>query len=332
MSRHRLHRVVLAVLVFVASLVAFDRLLFGAFQRLQEQPDGRPEMRRKLETLPDKPRYQMLVLGTSRTFEAVHPAIIHQELGIRSFKEAFQGKGPRYNFEFYELYKQIVGKPRWIVYGVDYFLFDIQSEKWAMDRFAAARDARPAANGGPLLMAANKRTNDALLLNRLERLQHAWFPEETFDPERRVTDMEAYTGSAVSKITSAEVPAAYERIPFRRFPGREGEYFVKLLKQWEDEGVGVLLVNPPDYVATYETDYERREFLAYFNDLTARFRNCTFLNYDDPRVFPLNDRRYFIDGGYGNPNSHLSKPGVERFNRLFIPDLRRFVGTSAQTR
>ena len=40
-----------------------------------------------------------------------------------------------YNYFFYQEYKKHMGKPRVVIYGVDYFLFKITSERHWMRRF-----------------------------------------------------------------------------------------------------------------------------------------------------------------------------------------------------
>ena len=196
-----------------------------------------------------------------------------------------------------------------------------------MGRFAkGTATTEDAVERGPLLMLANKRTDDRAIIRALEHLQQRWLPPVgQFDPERNVRDMEAYTGNTVSKVSARETPTSYERVPFVPFPGREGQYLTRLLQQWADEGVAVLLIDTPDYIATYQTNFERDRFVEAVNALVGNRSNCVFINYSDPRRFPLQEAAYFVDGEYGNPNSHLARPGVVQFNRLFLADLRRFV-------
>lgn len=327
-TRTPLPRLIGAVIVFVVSLLAFDRVFFaGSLALRRAAADTRSELQRKLDGLVDKDRYQVLVLGTSRTFEAIHPLSLRQELGVRVFKEAFQGKGPRYYYEFYQLYKKSVGVPRLIIWGVDYFIFNIESDALKMGRFSR-RDApiNFPTKQGPLLMVANKAANEQALLAYLRKLQRGLLPQaqsSQFDPDINVRDMEKYAGNTLSKVRTRREPAGYEKYGFRRFPGEEGEYLMKLLRQWEAEGVGVMLVALPDFIGTYRSNYETDEFVRAFQDIAAQHRHCVFLNYNDPARFPLTEPTLFVDGDYGNPNSHLSLGGVREFDRLFIPDVRK---------
>lgn len=328
-------RTALAVLVFVLAVVAFDRIFFTALQLAQPPVDRRSELRKKLDGLPDKRQYRMLILGTSRTFDAVHPAYIARELGIRSYKEAFQGKGPRYNYEFYQLYERVVGRPKWVIYGVDYFLFEITSEQWAMDRFNMRADARGGGQmrGGVLLTLANKPADDRTIVRALEALQERMVVPSghQFDAEKNPADMDAYLGPDVYQPTGREIPVTFDPKPFPPFPGAEGRYFARLLEQWRAEGVGVMLIYTPDYVRVHERNYEHAKAVACFRRLIQNHPNCVFIDYCDPRKFPLYRASFFEEGGRPIAvNSHLSKYGVVEFNRLFIPDLRRFIQGSEQ--
>jgi hypothetical protein len=251
---------------------------------------------------------------------------------VRAYKEAFQGKGPRYNYEFYRLYRQIVGVPKLVIYGVDYFIFSIASEPWAMERFARPGAPPPReVRRGPLLMLANKEANDrglVGLLGRLQRLVPA--PESApLDPDRNVRDMERYTGNPLTKVVERPAPAHFVKIPYPRFPGVEGQYLVELLRQLDADGVRVMFVYPPDYIATYLTDFEVEDFVRTFEQITANQCKGVFFNYNDPRRFPSSQPSYFVDGDYGNPNSHLSLKGIAQFNRLFLPDVKKMWALAA---
>jgi hypothetical protein len=149
-----------------------------------------------------------------------------------------------------------------------------------------------------------------------------------FNPERYQSDMEAYRGSDNARTGDppAPEPRRYSRNPFPVFPGEEGEYFVKLLTDLEADGVKVLLVGLPDFIATYRTDLEQDRYAATIGRLAAAHSNCVFINYDDPKRFPLATPEYFQDGRWGNPNSHLSKKGVAALLPIFLPDLEKALG------
>ncbi|RPJ71173.1 MAG: hypothetical protein EHM24_13205, partial [Acidobacteria bacterium] len=169
-GRTAVQEVTMAVLVFIASVLVLDRAASAGLTRLGRWAESRSEVRRTLDALPDKASYDVLVLGTSRTFEAVHPAHIERALGVKAFKEASKGKGLRYGYEFYTLYKAIVGRPKVVVYGADYFMFGMPSDTGALSRLRGAGTGAGEGEGqalAPLLTLARKGPNDHAILGAL---------------------------------------------------------------------------------------------------------------------------------------------------------------------
>jgi hypothetical protein len=245
---------------------------------------------------------------------------------VKAFKEASKGKGLRYHYEFYHLYKRLVGTPRLVIFGLDHFMFGMESEAQLMRRFGGSGPSAPPATAlwPPLLMVANKPANERAVVRILERLQAtAVAAMGDFDPDNNVDDMESYEGNPVSKVTDRAQPARFGTVAYARYPGIEGEYFTRLVQEWNDDGVVVVFVYPPDYIATQRTNVEHDQFIAHVRQLVHGCAKCVVLDYSDPVRFPLATPAYFWDGGYGNPNSHLSKMGVEQWNRVFLPDLKR---------
>ena len=315
-----------ALAVLIACLLAFDRAASAGLDRLSRWLDRESQLRERLAALPDKAAYKVLVLGTSRTYESIHPAAIERELGVKAYKEASKGKGLRYSYEFYRLYREIVGKPKVLVYGIDYFIFGLPSEDAVMRQFDTAPQRRTSPHAVPLETLAHKAENDRVIVRILERVQRRFFAAE-FDPEHNQADMAAYTGPAVSRVIPRPEPARYHRVEYARFPSLEGEFLVKLLQACAADGVRVMFVYPPDYEATRRTNFEHEAFVSDFRRLIAGTPNTFFFDYDDPARFPVADAALFWDGDWGSSNSHLSRRGAEVFGRLYIPDLRRVLSS-----
>jgi hypothetical protein len=321
-ARHTAASVTAALALFVASLFVFDRAASAALDRLYLWVEGESQLHQQLAAIPDKRAYQVLVLGSSRTFESVHPSAI-ERLGVKAYKEAGKGKGLRYSYEFYRLYRAAVGKPRLVIYGVDYFVFGMPSEQALLRRFDASSPDGPARAGSPVQLwtLARKDVNDRTIVRILERAQRrmSW----SFDPEHNQADMAIYTGPKASRVVPRGEPAHYQRVPYARFPSLEGEYLLRLLEACAADGTVVMFVYPPDYEATRRTNFEHDAFVAEFRRLIAGAPNARFYDYDDPSRFPVSDASFFWDGDWGNSNSHLSQRGAEAFARLYLPDLAR---------
>lgn len=325
-SRPPWRRALYRLALFLLFLLAFDRLLFLGLRAAEEAYSRRTvaaTLQEKFAAVRDRDEVRVLILGTSRAFEGIHPAWIRKRLGVRSFKEAFVGKGPKYNYFFYQEYKKHMPLPRVVVYGVDYFLFNIKSERHWLQRFPQALVGQDRPNRGVSLLLANKAQTDRFFQLLLDGLKAETGGDANYQAEMDPERMEAYCGAASSGAIDPERPSHFKRVLFPRPPGQEGRFFKRLLLRAREDGVQVLLVALPDYIGTYWTNRGQKKFRDYFRRLDKSFANVRFLNYNDPRAFALERAELFLDGGYGHTNSHLSRSGAEIFNRLLIEDLRR---------
>ncbi len=309
-------------------LGVLDRGLSWTMQAIESRYySGRNEFQRKLAGYLSDRRFDTLVLGTSRTSEGILPVLLEAEgrPQVSSvFKEAYQGKGPRYQLEFYRLFKKHAGPPRLLVYGVDYFFYSIQSDQRWMSRFSSANPWRPPApRQAPLLLLQRKHQHDVFFNDLIDdlndRARRRVAPTtDSFEQSRR------YMGVPhdPSRLVTVK-PPTYKPARMPRPPGREGAAFEKLLAETCADGVRVVLVSLPDYIGTYETNIELPSFHEHLAELARRHPHVTVLIYNDPRRFNLDDPSLFIDGGWGRTNSHLSTAGAAELSRLLARDLAR---------
>lgn len=322
--RQALYRLTLFLFFFCV----FDRLLFLSLRAVEDAYSRRvtaSTLQEKFAAVRDKEQFQVLVLGTSRTFDGIHPYYIRKWLGVRAFKEAFVGKGPKYNYFFYQEYKKHMPLPRVVVYGVDYFLFNIKSERHWMQRFPPALVGADPHRSGVSLLLANKPHIDRFAQFLIDGLKAEVGGDANYQIEKDPERMENYCGVVSPGKIDPERPPRFTRILFPPPPGEEGHFFKRFLLRAREDGVQVLLVALPDYIGTCWTNRNQNKFRAYFHHLEKDFANVHFYNYNDPLKFDLEQTELFIDGGYGNTNSHLSKRGAEIFNRLLVKDLRRYL-------
>jgi hypothetical protein len=315
--------------MFLFFLFLFDRLLFVTFRRVESLYYGSHSpspLADKFAAAPFKGEYRVLILGTSRTYNGIHPGFIWDELGIRAFKEAYVGKGPMYNYYFYQEYKKYLGQPRVVIYGVDYFLFNITSERHWLKRFNEIQAAASKFSGGVSLLLANKPRLDEFINTFLNDLKNDIANESKYLNERDLVRMDTYRGAVSPGRISEEEPLLYRKVGFARFPGKEGIYFKRLIDELQKDRVQVLLVALPEYIGTYRTNHSQRKFQQFFMKFAKARPGVFFYNYDLPRKFDLSRADFFTNGGYGKANSHLSKAGSEVFNRLLLRDLRRHLG------
>jgi hypothetical protein len=270
--------------------------------------------------------YNVLILGTSRSYEGIHPCYFNEIPGIKAFKETYRGKGPKYYYYFYQLYKKYAGVPKMVVIGVDYFVFNVTSDPQWMARFKeeVPKDKYDILEA-PLLLVRHKKKIDNFHNNVMIRLKQKKDPDADKDSFKDIIDIQKYRGidKPIKELLTKRVKGHF-RQDYIYFPGKEGKYFAKLLKELNNENVTVILAGLPDYIGTFRTNYQRIAFMTQLKDLIRNFQNVHIYNYNKVREFPLDNETFFNDGGYGQTNSHLSEKGAEHFCRLLINDIKKY--------
>ena len=316
--------------IFILLLFIADRGLFRFFLTLEKNA-SRYDLENKLRAIPEKGKYEVLVFGTSRTFNAIQPAYVNPVVGTRLFKESYMGKGPRYNYYFYKIYKRIFGVPKVVVYGLDYFLFEHKFREDILQRFPEYKDLPGAYMNGPSLLLANKERIDQYIINcALNKIQkQTTAGRRLYNPEENFADMESYPGAVVKKESQVvtEIPPDFKKkkVPYEAFPGKEGVYFLRLLEELKKDNVTIFLITIPDHIGTYRTHRGNRRFVQDHGSLLKRlnYEGHAFLaDYNSPKRFPMDDTECFFNGGYGQIISHLSIKGSKIFCEMFAKDLK----------
>jgi len=311
---------------FLFFIFLFDRGLYYVLFRLEQNLYSKNKFEQRFEKFMEGRSYDTLILGTSRAYEGIHPYYFSERLGISAYKETFRGKGPKYNYYFYQLYKKYAGIPKVVIYGVDYFVFNITSDPKWMARFKARtpKDTFKIFES-PLLLLSNKNKIDNFHNNLMIRLKEKNDPDQNTDSFKDIIDIQTHLGiEHPDKKINTDPSGKFGRQVFPRYPGKEGKYLDMLIEELSRDGVTVILVGLPDYIGSYKTNYERRKFQLQLKTYRRDFKNVHILNYNRPRRFPLSNVGFFSDGGYGQTNSHLSKKGAELFCNLLIEDIREF--------
>ena len=323
-------RVAADLFLLLVCLFLFDRGLYFLSRKAQDFVHSGIALNRKFETIRDPAGRKILILGTSRTYEGIHPMHLRRGLGMDVYKESYVSKGPAYNYYFYRYYRRAIGIPKIVIYGIDYFIFALHSNERLLRIFPeTAQAARPYHRGLSLLMAnrgeLGELVNDAL--TELDRTLGARnLPVDDTMPDK----MDIYHGTQSDGSLSVNPPAYFKPVPYTPYPGEEGEYLDALLKSLQSDGVKVVLVILPEFIGTYRTNFERGKLTGDLERLAARYNNIRILNYNLPDRFPLNKPRYFIDGGYGKMNSHLSMNGSRVFDFMLVEDLKAILNSDSR--
>jgi hypothetical protein len=304
------------MLWLVLFLFLFDRGLFyltvSAENRFYRDPSFAERFQEFIKAKP----FSTLILGTSRAFAAFQPYSFGKILGQEAFIEARSGKGPKYNWFFYEFYKRCAGPPKVVVYGIDYFIFKTKSKERWLARFDRTRE-RIAPFSAPSLLLKNKDDIEDFLVDVIARMGPA--EDNACRSTQDFIKAQDYVGREITpgKVVTQK-PRDFHGQRYRAYPGKEGPYLKRLLMEWGRDGVTVLLIIIPDYIGTYETNFEQQKSLKDLKRLTRGHPNVHIYNFNRSNAFPLEREEYFYNGGWGKSNSHLSKKGVELFNRLLL--------------
>lgn len=320
-SDSKLKRALSATLLFLLSLLLFDRLLFFLISTTESALFTDQAFKDEFKEFMKKKPISTLILGTSRTYEGIHPRYFLEILGENAYKEAQFGKGPKYNYYFYQFYRKQAGIPDIVIYGVDYFTFNMESRNRWLSRFNYRSEADYFMPG--MLLLKHKNKINEFIDSLIEGLKTVLVKKSGPSTQRDFMEIQNYLGINPKKNTIiSRKPAHFKRFRYQKSPGIEGDHFISLLELLNRDNVSVFLVMLPDYYGTNSSNIYKRVFIRDIRDLANRYSNVSVYNYNSMHKFPLKRTEYFLNGGYGLTNSHLSRKGAYLFNRIFLDDIR----------
>ena len=320
-------KTILIILLFFVLFVSFDRFFSFIIVYAENNFFNKSSMKEPLKKYLKNKDFNTLLFGTSRTYEGIHPENFKDIKELKMFKIAFVGHGPKYNYFFYKMYKREAGIPEYLIYGIDYFIFNLktpilplsevevdESQKVKIDFFSPS-----------FLLLKNKKKNDIFFNDTIEFLKYK-------SDESRVkflSDLQVYLGADKALFKKHKVitekPRKYKRIGYFPSPGKEGYYFSKLLDQLKKDKVKVIFVIIPEHFGTFKTNWGRKKLYIYLDEIKKKYENIKVWNFNKRKIFTLHNSEYFLDGGYGKTNSHLSKKGSMIFNQKLKVKLKNYL-------
>ncbi len=324
-SNSKIKRIVTTIVMLACFFLVLDRGLFFLISLAENGFYKEKTYAQRFADYVGDKQFDMLILGTSRTYEALHPVYFKQAKSWNPFKEAQFGKNPKYNYYFYKEYKKLAGIPEVVVYGIDYFIFNTTSNKRWLARFDLIDDDRDYL-GTPSMLIQNKQEIDDFLNDIIDRFREKWEGIQVDRNRMDFVDIQGYMGTQPEKCeVVAKKPRVFKKQKYRPYPGREGQYVKMLLEELDKDGVTVILLILPDHFGTYRTNFNRKRLRIDLKRLSQGMPKVHIANYNLPKKFPLKNVNLFINGGWGRTNSHLSKEGAKRFTRMFIRDLTKLL-------
>ena len=325
-----------ALLLFIL----FDRILFFSLResmfRFYQKNNYEKNVFGRLQFI-KKNYFNTLIMGTSRTEYSIHPIYLYQSLGLKALSVAKRERYPKFHYNFYVQYKKKYGKPRLLIYGTDYFMFRRNSavsemnlvtdqKKKQIKRLPYKKMTNP---NSPLfsrvsLLFRSRRKVDSFVTDILDYLTFIYESKVKGDAlPPGISHFKGWPGKI--RPEDQREPIKWEKSPYSRFPGREGEYFRKLLDELKKDRVKVFLVNIPEYINTYRTNFEQEKYQSDIKNLAAKYRNVEFLNFNSTKLFDLSNPVYFRDGKFGDWNSHLSIYGAYYLSQKLSQRLKQYI-------
>jgi hypothetical protein len=182
--------------LLVFFLFLFDRGLYYVIFRAEASMYSQNEFEQQFEKYMSGKSFNTLIFGTSRSFEGINTTYLERKTKQRAFKETFQGKGPKYNYYFYNVYKKYAGIPKVVIYGVDYFIYTVESDPKWMARFASTEPKKSfGLFSSPLLLLKNKKKIDNFHNNILIQLKGEKSGQDESEIIKEIIAVQTYVGA-----------------------------------------------------------------------------------------------------------------------------------------
>lgn len=277
--------------------------------------------------------FNTLIMGSSRTEYGIIPFYLYENLKLVAFSSARRGRYAKYHYHFYLQYRKKYGKPRFLIYGTDYFMFRRSSDPTGLNALTGKGDPGKAFEIDTVGDREPVWVSKAMRLYRIKNRFQTFMTDalDLFAFSVESGKREGVTPLGISKFKGwpGSIPAEnrikplkWRRFEYTPFPGVEGGDLIRLLDELRKDRVKVFLVGLPEYVGTYETNIERGQHVADMLRIARKYGNVSYFNFNTPESFDLTDYRLFVDGKYGEWNSHLSIHGAYRLTRQLCQKIR----------
>lgn len=280
--------------------------------------------------------YDTLIFGTSRTLNAVHSMYLYKYLGLKAYKVAKQDRYPEYYFRLYKKFRDSFGKPGYLFYGVDYFMFELRTSEFALmtvhkkkRRIRKINFKKVVNKNSRFLSSVSmlyriKKKIDKTLEDTLYKMSLDW--DSLDNKHTNVIGISNYLGKKM--VIGSEFrtkPDSWEKFPYINSDNGEGPFLKRLFDELERDGVKVFLIGIPDYIGTYKSNIQKDKFVRDISNLIKNRKGFWLLNYNHPDHFNMENGDFFKDGAYGVKNSHLSYYGSIPFNKMLSEDIGRII-------
>ncbi len=321
--------IILSLILFVlfdrAAYIIFKNISFGFYNKTRQTSVNLNLKKEEIEF------YDTLIMGSSRTRRAIHPLYLKKYLGLKALKISEPGRYLRYNYTYYTIYRKKYKVPKYLFYGIDYFIFKKYSNQGKMINILSYFEKQPEIDMKLNFKLFNPISNPSMLFKEKENIDI--FINDFIDhlsklhvKDKKGPLISEYIGKkrSIKKKLLIE-PRHWRKSEFARYPGLEGKFLDLLLDKLEKDKVKVFLVIIPDFIGVYRTNFEQKLFSEEIISISKKYSNIMILDYNSPEKFGLSNTRLFKDGNYGNGVSHLSYYGAEILNKMICDDIKEVI-------
>ena len=295
------------LLLTMVLLILASALNFVIGKRNKESPHYKLQYD---ELVNNKTGSNCIILGTSHATHGIRPSYLNLP-GISVYNFALNGSTPEFYFKWYtEIFQKTYQKPEYIIYCIDWFLFD---DHILLRRYEQDAEHFPFNVFIKKLINIKDYNNKSLLLNRFPIIKYKEVsdlihiitnvPNEKYpieDYDRGFIPYEAYNPNSINYLEE-------------RISSRQVYYFENLMELLTNDGIKIIFVNIPEFGDI--DNYKNKKTFDFFNEI-ANKHSVPILNYNiDKRSMINQQRAYYSDW------MHLNGKGSSEFSKLLSRDL-----------
>ena len=302
------------------NLIIFTFLVISLFSTLNlfqtyynSEP---PQYRKQYETiLQSKNYYNGIIFGSSNSAQSIRPKFLHKS-GLNFYNYSINGSNPEFHYKRYKLlFKTKKVKPKYCIYGVDFFMFD---ENWLWRKFEQDVEYFPFSIFVKEFIFNDNISKRDLIFNRFPVLKYrnqiskslklvkenSFYNLEDFD-----SGYISFTGKSLEK-TCFKPKLAYN------IHSKQIYFFKKLIKLLIKDKVKTIFVFTPEY-GIQQSEYFKMYSLKIIESISKEY-SIPILNFNTELRSNVNcNKNYFTDWG------HMNHLGAKIFTYNLAKQLRK---------
>lgn len=280
-----------------------------------------PQYRKQYETiLQSKNYYNGIIFGSSHSAQSIRPKFLHKS-GLNFYNFSINGSNPEFHYNRYRLlFKTKKVKPKYCIYGVDFFMFD---ENWLWRKFEQDVEYFPFSIFAKEFIFNDNISKRDLIFNRFPVLKYR---NQIFQSLKLVKENSFYNLDDFDRGYISFTGKSLEKTCFKpkliyNIHSKQVYFFKKLIKLLIEDNVKIIFIYTPEYgIDTCE--YNKMNSIKIIESISKNFF-VTTLNFNTKLRSTINyNKKYFTDWG------HMNHIGAEVFSKKLAKSLKKYVYSS----